>query len=56
MAEDSDAKTAIEELEGAEIRGRNIRVNEARPKPEKSDRPSRGGGFGGGRPQRDRRY
>lgn len=56
MADDSDAKTAIEELEGAEIRGRNIRVNEARPKPEKSDRPSGRGGFGGGRPQRDRRY
>ena len=43
-------------VEMAEDSGRNIRVNEARPKPEKSDRPSRGGGFGGGRPQRDRRY
>jgi RNA recognition motif-containing protein len=52
MADDSDAKTAIEELEGAEVKGRNIRVNEARPRPE---RPSHGG-YGGGRPQRDRRY
>jgi len=59
MANDGEAKTAIEELEGAELKGRNIRVNEARPRPEKSDRPSSGGsrgGFGGGRPQRDRRY
>ena len=57
MANDGEAKTAIEELEGAELKGRNIRVNEARPRPEKSDRPSGGSrGFGGGRPQRDRRY
>jgi len=52
MADDNDAKTAIKELEGTEIKGRNIRVNEARPKPE--GRPSRGG-FGS-RPPRERNY
>ena len=39
-----DAKRAIEELNGTEVDGRTIRVNEA----EEKRRDSRGGGGGGG--------
>ena len=36
MPDNSQAKTAIEALNGTEVQGRNIVVNEARPKPERS--------------------
>ena len=42
MASDADAQNAISTLNNAELGGRNLTVNEARPKPERS------GGFGGG--------
>ena len=45
MADDNAANEAINALNGAEILGRAVKVNLARPK---SDRP-RGGGGGGGR-------
>jgi RNA recognition motif-containing protein len=48
MAVDSEGKKAIEELDGAEVNGRNIKVNEARPKADRPDRPQR--------PQRRERY
>jgi cold-inducible RNA-binding protein len=32
MANDGDASTAIQQLDGKELDGRNVRVNEARPK------------------------
>ncbi len=32
MASDDDARRAIEELDGAEVGGRNLKVNEARPR------------------------
>lgn len=38
---ESDAQTAIQALDGTEMDGRNLRVNEARP------REPRGGGGGG---------
>jgi len=41
MTERRDAETAIAQLNGAELNGRALNVNEARPKPA-------GGGFGGG--------
>ena len=44
MTERRDAETAISQLNGAEIAGRAINVNEARPKP-----AGGGGGFAGGR-------
>lgn len=44
MTERRDAETAIAQLNGAELNGRAINVNEARPKP-----AGGGGGFGGGR-------
>ena len=41
MAVESEGNKAIEELDGAEVNGRNIKVNKARPKPERSERPQR---------------
>ena len=43
MADSTGGQAAIEALNGAEIGGRTLTVNEARPKPD------RGGGGGGGR-------
>ena len=42
MATDEEASAAIDKLHNHEFGGRNLTVNEARP------RESRGGGFGGG--------
>ncbi len=50
MPDSNEAKKAIEALNLAEIAGRSVTVNEARPKP---DRPRRGGGGGGGGRRRD---
>jgi RNA recognition motif-containing protein len=41
MANNSQADAAIKGLNGSAMKGRNITVNQAKPK---SDRPSRGGG------------
>ncbi len=54
MANDDDAAKAIAALNGKELGGRALTVNEARPKPERSGgggfRPGGGGGgFGGKR-------
>src|SRR6185295_3586974 len=43
MAEKRDAETAISQLNGTELHGRALNVNEARPK------PAGGSGYGGGR-------
>ena len=45
IAEEDKAKAAIEALNGKDFGGRNIVVNEARPR---EDRPRNSGGFGGG--------
>lgn len=47
MASDEDAKKAIESLNGKELDGRTLTVNEARPLEPRA--PRTGGGFGGGR-------
>ena len=44
MADGQSAKSAISALDGTEVDGRQIKVNEARPRAERS-----GGGGGGGR-------
>ncbi len=44
MSNDTEAQTAIDEVNGKEIKGRAVTVNQARP------REDRGGGGGGGRP------
>jgi len=46
MADDEAAGKAMEALNGTNLGGRNLTVNEARPK---ADRPRREGGGGGGR-------
>lgn len=46
MANDDEARKAIEELDGSEVSGRSIVVNESKPKPE-GERRSGGGGGGG---------
>ncbi|MDP7034654.1 MAG: RNA-binding protein [Planctomycetota bacterium] len=48
MAEREGGERAIEELDGKDFGGRQLTVNEARP------RAPRGGGGGGGGPRRDR--
>jgi cold-inducible RNA-binding protein len=57
MGSDDEAKKAISELNGKEVGGRAIVVNEARPQENRERRP---GGFGGprdgGGDRRDRRY
>jgi RNA recognition motif-containing protein len=45
MGNDSEAQSAISDMNGKEIDGRSLTVNEARPKPEGGG----GGGGGGGR-------
>lgn len=60
MGTEEDAKSAIEKLNGTELLGRAISVNEARPQ-EKREPRSFGGGGGGGnggsfRQRDDRRY
>jgi RNA recognition motif-containing protein len=53
-----EARQAIENTNGMEFEGRNLRVNEARPVEARGDRESRGprrpGGFGGPRGGGDR--
>jgi RNA recognition motif-containing protein len=46
MANDEDAAKAITALNGKEVDGRALNVNEARPKPERSG--PRGGGYNSG--------
>jgi RNA recognition motif-containing protein len=50
---EEDARNAITELDGKEIDGRALKVNEARPRNEFSGGAHRGGSRGGGR-DRDR--
>ena len=59
MANDDQAQAAITALNGSEVDGRNIVVNESRPKPEGGGgggfkKRSFGGGGGGGGYNRDR--
>jgi cold-inducible RNA-binding protein len=46
MPELAEAKAALEGMNGKDLKGRNLTVNEARPQ---ADRPRSGGGGGGGR-------
>ena len=50
MTSNEDGEKAIAGLNGSQLGGRTINVNEARPKAERSS----GGGFGGGRDRGDR--
>jgi cold-inducible RNA-binding protein len=46
MSSPEEGKAAIEQFNGKEVNGRNLTVNEAKPR---EDRGPRGGGGGGGR-------
>src|SRR5438132_10840278 len=48
MATDNDAQAAIDKLHNYEFGGRNLTVNEARPRPERSGGFGAGGGGRGG--------
>ncbi len=51
MASNEDGQKAIEQFNGKEFNGRNLNVNEARPREERGNRGGGGGrgGFGGNR-------
>ncbi len=51
MPNSADARAAIQNLNGQDFGGRNVTVNEARPKEERSDRGGDRRGGGGGRPR-----
>ena len=53
MPNKDEAEKAIAGLNGKDLKGRNLTVNEARPR---TDRPRTGGGFGGGGGGGSRRY
>ena len=52
MADGTQANAAIAALNGTDLGGRSLTVNEARPRTERGDSRGGGGGrsFGGGRP------
>ncbi len=52
LGNDGEAAKAITELDGKDVGGRALKVNEANPKPERSG-PRGGGGGGNGRGPRD---
>ena len=53
MSTDEEAQKAITALNGTQVGGRNLTVNEARPK---AVRSGGGGGFGGGHRRREPRW
>jgi len=50
MSDDAAAEEAIQALNEADMNGRNLKINQARPKEARSDRPRGGdrGGYRGG--------
>ncbi len=54
MTNAAEADRAISELNGREVDGRALNINEARPKPDRAG--SGGGGFGARRNSRNNRY
>jgi len=49
MPSKAEAEKAIQEMNGKELMGRALNVNEARPKTDRGGGGGRRGGFGGGR-------
>ena len=49
MSSKEEAQAAISALDGKEVDGRNLKVNEAKPRENRSGGGGGGGGFGGGR-------
>jgi cold-inducible RNA-binding protein len=49
MASKEDGEKAIEQFNGTDLNGRNLTVNEARPREDRGNRGGGRGGFGGNR-------
>jgi RNA recognition motif-containing protein len=49
MANQAEAQAAIAALNGSDLQGRTLTVNEARPREDRAGGGNRGGGYGGGR-------
>jgi RNA recognition motif-containing protein len=49
MSNQAEAQAAIAGLNGKELQGRTLTVNEAKPREDRGRSPSRGGGGGGNR-------
>lgn len=49
MSSADEAKAAITALDGKEVDGRNLKVNEAKPRENRTGGGGGGGGFGGGK-------
>ena len=49
MSSKEEGQKAIEQFNGKEVNGRNLNVNEARPREDRGNRGGGRGGFGGGR-------
>ena len=49
MSSQEEAQVAIDKLNGTDLEGRSLAVNEAKPKEQRSDGGGGGGGGGGGR-------
>jgi len=56
MSSDAEAQKAIQELNGSSIDGREIKVNEAKPKAPRGGGGGGGGGYGGGGGGRGNRW
>ena len=56
MTNRNEANTAISELNGADLNGRAMNVNEARPREERGGGGNRGGNGGFGRQRREPRW
>ena len=57
MENDDEAKAAVAQLNGKELNGRAVAIDEAKPQENRERRPFNGGGNGGGGFNRnDRRY
>jgi len=56
MGSEEEAQKAIAELNGKEVEGRTIVVNEARPQEKRENRGFGGGGYRGNDRRDDRRY
>lgn len=52
MASADEGKAAIAAVNGADLNGQRLRVNEARPREDRPQGGGGGGGFGGDRPRR----
>jgi RNA recognition motif-containing protein len=54
MGSDAEAQAAIGALNGKNVEGRNLTVNEAKPREDRGGGGRGGGGYGGGGGRRDR--